>query len=255
MSGSLSIVGLGPGDPAMQTPHARAVLTAASDLVGYGRYLDRVPRVPAQRRHPSDNRAELARARLALVLAAEGRRVAVVSGGDPGVFGMASAIFEAIERGPAEWRALEIEVLPGISAMFAVAARLGAPLGHDFCAISLSDNLKPWSVVLRRLIAAAEAGFVIALYNAASRARPWQLGEALASLRGILPPTTPVVFAHAVTRPEERIDIVRLADADADARQADMRTLVLIGTAAMRRIERSSGAPWLYAPRSVEAPT
>jgi precorrin-3B C17-methyltransferase len=253
MSGHLSIVGLGPGDAAMQTPHALAALTAASDLVGYGPYLDRVPLARAQRRHPSDNRAEVARARLALALAAEGRRVAVVSGGDPGVFGMASAVFEAIERGPAEWRALDIEVVPGISAMFALAARLGAPLGHDFCAISLSDNLKPWAVVLRRVIAAAEAGFVIALYNPASRARPWQLGEALTALRGILPPTTPVVFAHAVTRPEERIEIARLLVADAT--DVDMRTLVLIGTAAMRQVERPGGAPWLYAPRSVEAPT
>ncbi|MBN9511325.1 MAG: precorrin-3B C(17)-methyltransferase [Alphaproteobacteria bacterium] len=253
MNGHLAIVGLGPGDVAMLTPHAQVVLAAASDLVGYGPYLDRVPPNPAQQRHPSDNRAEIARAQLALALAAEGRRVAVVSGGDPGAFGMASAVFEAIERGPAAWRALEIEVIPGISAMFAVAARLGAPLGHDFCAISLSDNLKPWPVVQRRLLAAAEAGFVIALYNPASRARSWQLGEAFAMLRTILPPETPVVFARAVSRPDERVEMVRLDTAGAG--RADMRTLVLIGSAAMRRIERPDGAPWLYAPRSVAAPT
>jgi precorrin-3B C17-methyltransferase len=160
---------------------------------------------------------------------------------------MASAVFEAIEDGEAAWRTIEVEVIPGISAMFAAAARIGAPLGHDFCAISLSDNLKPWDTVVARLTAAAQAGFVIALYNPASQARPWQLGEAFALLRRILPGETPVVFATAVTRPEERIDIVALAEAD--PARADMRTLVMIGSAATRRIERPAAQPWLYTPR------
>ena len=150
---------------------------------------------PGQVRHASDNREELDRARLALTLAAQGRAVAVVSSGDAGVFAMASAVFEAIDKGDPAWRALDVEVVAGISAMFAAAARLGAPLGHDFCAISLSDNLKPWPLVLRRLRAAAEAGLVMALYNPLSRARPWHLAEAFGVLRGYLPPTTPVVFA------------------------------------------------------------
>ncbi|MDT8266232.1 SAM-dependent methyltransferase, partial [Roseomonas sp. DSM 102946] len=147
-----------------------------------------------------------------------------------------------------EWRGLDVAVVPGISAMFAVAARVGAPLGHDFCAISLSDNLKPWALVERRLRLAAEAGFAIALYNPVSRARAWQLGQALDLLRDMLPGTVPVVFATAATRPEERIDIVSLEDADPG--RADMRTLVLVGSAASRLVERPGRRPWLYAPRS-----
>ncbi len=246
--GWLAVVGLGPGDAAMQTPQATIALAAATDLVGYMTYLDRVPHRPGQTRHASDNRVELDRARHALDLAAAGARVAVVSSGDPGVFAMASAVFEAIEHGPAGWRALDVQVVPGLSAMFAAAARLGAPLGADFCAISLSDNLKPWPLVLHRLTAAAGAGFVVALYNAASRARPWQLGAALDALRPVLPPGTPVVFATAVSRAEEALLVTTLADAD--PARADMRTLVLVGTAATRRIERPDGRPWLYAPRS-----
>ena len=172
----------------------------------------------------------------------------MVSSGDAGVFAMASAVFEAIEHGDAAWRALDVRVIPGISAMFAAAAAIGAPLGHDFCAISLSDNLKPWELVLKRLRAAAEAGFVIALYNAASKARPWQLGAALELLRDILPPTTPVIFATAISRPEQRIVIAELRAADAAC--ADMRTILLIGTAATRRIARPGAPDWIYAPRS-----
>ena len=149
MTGHLAVVGLGPGAAAQQTPQAAAALAAATDLVGYAPYLARVPEAAGQVRHASDNREELDRARLALSLAAEGRRVAVVSSGDAGVFAMASAVFEAIDRGEPAWRTLDIEVVPGISAMFAAAARIGAPLGHDFCAISLSDNLKPWDTVVQ----------------------------------------------------------------------------------------------------------
>jgi len=249
MTGWLAVVGLGPGDAGLQTPQAAAVLAHATDLVGYDTYLARVPHRDGQARHASDNRVEVDRARHALTLAAAGAHVAVVSSGDPGVFAMASAVFEALEHGPDAWRALDIQVIPGISAMFAAAARLGAPLGADFCAISLSDNLKPWPLVLRRLTAAAGAGFVIALYNAASRARPWQLGAALDALRPLLPGDAPVVFATAVSRADEALEITTLASAD--PAWADMRTLVLIGTAAMRRIERPTGRPWLYAPRSV----
>ena len=167
MSGRVAVVDLGPGDPSWLTPQASAEIEAASDIVGYKPYIERLPLRAGQRAHGSDNRVELERARLALGLAAEGAAVAVVSGGDPGVFAMAAAVFEAVEDDP-RWRDLDIAVTPGVSAMQAAAARLGAPLGHDFCAISLSDNLKPWSVVERRLKAAAEADFVIALYNPAS---------------------------------------------------------------------------------------
>ena len=245
--GHLAVVGLGPGNVAQQTPQAATALATATDLVGYAPYLARVDQAAGQTRHASDNREELDRARLALSLAAEGRRVAVVSSGDAGVFAMASAVFEAIDRGEPAWRALEIDVVPGISAMFAAAARIGAPLGHDFCAISLSDNLKSWNTVVSRLTAAASAGFVIALYNPRSHARPWQLGAVFDLMRAILPGSTAVVFATSVSRPEEHIDITTLAQAGPE--RADMRTLVIIGSAATRLIERPDGREWLYSPR------
>jgi precorrin-3B C17-methyltransferase len=247
MTGKLWIVGLGPGAVDLQAPRAAAALAAASDLVGYGTYLDRVPPRAGQIRHPSDNREELARARHALSLAAAGRSVALVSSGDAGVFAMASAVLEAVEAGDAEWRWLDIEIVPGISAMFAAAARIGAPFGHDFCAISLSDNLKPWQVVTHRLTAAASAGFVIALYNPLSRARPWQLGAAIDLLRSLLPGSTQIAFATAVSCPDERIDITTLDEADAG--RADMRTLVVVGSKATRRIDRPDASPWVYTPR------
>jgi precorrin-3B C17-methyltransferase len=246
MTGHLAIVGIGPGSADLLAPRAAAALEAATDLVGYFPYLDRLPGRPHQTRHASDNRAELDRARHALDLAASGREVAVVSGGDAGVFGMAAAVFEAVEEHP-PWRALDIEVIPGISALLAAAARLGAPLGHDFCAISLSDNLKPWPVVLSRVRAAAEAGFVIALYNPSSRARPWQLAAAFDALRAVLPLQTPVAFATAISRDDESVSVTTLEAADPT--RADMRTLVLVGTAATRRIERPGASPWLYTPR------
>jgi precorrin-3B C17-methyltransferase len=231
----------------LQAPRATAALAAATDLVGYGTYLDRVPPHAGQARHPSDNREELARAHHALSLAAAGRCTALVSSGDAGVFAMASAVWEAVENGDAQWRRLDIEVVPGISAMFAAAARIGAPLGHDFCAISLSDNLKPWDLVAKRLNAAASAGFVVALYNPLSRARPWQLGAAFVLLRSLLPGSTHVAFATAVSCPDERIDITTLEQAD--PARADMRTLVLIGSMATRRIESPDSSPLLYSPR------
>lgn len=251
MTGRLVIVGLGPGAAALRTPEADAALADATDIIGYGPYVDRVALGPGQRSHPSDNRVELDRARHALELAGQGARVAVVSSGDAGVFAMASAVFEAIEHGPLEWRLLDVSVVPGISAMFAAAARLGAPLGHDFCAISLSDNLKPWPLVCRRVRLAAEAGFVMAFYNARSRARPDQLGEIFAILREILPATTIVAFATAVSRADERIVVTNLGDADPG--EADMRTLVMIGSADTRRIDRPNAPPFIYSPRSVPA--
>ena len=251
MRGHLAIVGLGPGAAAMRTPQAEAALAGATDFIGYGPYLDRVTARPDQVKHVSDNREELDRARHALRLAESGRRVAVVSSGDAGVFAMASAVFEAIETGEPAWRGLDVEVVPGISAMMATAARLGAPLGADFCAISLSDNLKPWETVLRRLRAVAEAGFVIALYNPLSAARPWQLGVAFDLLREVLAPATPVIFATAISRPEERVTVTTLAAAD--PARADMRTLVMIGAAATRIIEREGAAPLVYSLRRVPA--
>jgi precorrin-3B C17-methyltransferase len=247
----VAIVGLGPGAGDLLAPRAAAVLACATDVVGYNPYVARVPARAGQHRHATDNREELLRARHALTLASEGRCVAIVSSGDAGVFAMASAVFEAMEHGNPVWRSLDVEIVPGISAMFAAAARIGAPLGHDFCAISLSDNLKPWETVLARLRAAAEAGFVIALYNPSSRARPWQLAAAVEMLRTILPQSTEIAMARCVSLPDERIEISTLADVDPS--RADMRTVVLIGTAATRRITRPDGKVWLYSPRGSAA--
>ena len=250
MNGSLSVVGLGPGSPQTLTPEAAAALQSADALYGYGPYLDRVPARANQTRHPSDNREEGARAAAALRHAAQGAHVALVSGGDPGVFAMAAAVCEQIESGDEIWRKLDVAIVPGITAMLAVAARVGAPLGHDFCAISLSDNLKPWELIERRLDAAAGADFVIALYNPISRARPWQLGKAFELLRRQLPPSTPVVFGRAAGRPDEKIAISRLDAADPSA--ADMATLIIVGSALTRIIERPGRAPLVYTPRFVE---
>ena len=205
MTGRVMIVGLGPGRPEWITPEASAAVASASDIVGYGPYVERLALRPDQRVHASDNRVEMDRARLALKLAAEGREVAVVSGGDPGVFAMAAAVFEAIEDDP-QWLTLDIQVAPGVTAMQAAAARFGAPLGHDFCAISLSDNLKPWAIVDRRLRAAADGDFVIALYNPASQARPIPIRKAFDLLRALKTLTTPVAFARAVGRADETFD-------------------------------------------------
>ncbi|MBO6902348.1 MAG: precorrin-3B C(17)-methyltransferase [Rhizobiaceae bacterium] len=247
MSGRLTIVGLGPGNPEQTTPEVTRAIAGASDFYGYAPYLDRLSLRPGQIRHASDNREELDRSAAALNRACEGGDVCVVSGGDPGVFAMAAAICEAVENGPDAWRQVEITVLPGITAMLAVAARIGAPLGHDFCAISLSDNLKPWELIEKRLAAAAEAGFVMAFYNPISRARPWQLGKAFDCLRTVLPVDTVVVFGRAAGRPDERIEITDLAAAD--PAKADMATCIIVGSPETRSISRPGLPPLVYTPR------
>ena len=242
MTGSLVVVGTGPGKAELVTPATTSALARATDLVGYGPYLDRVPARAGQCRHASDNRVELDRARLALSLAAAGRQVVVVSGGDPGVFAMAAAVFEAVEAGDPAWRQLDIRVEPGVTAMLAAAAEVGAPLGGDFCAISLSDNLKAWATVERRLKAAAEADFVIALYNPASRARPTQLGRAFELLRTIKAQDTPVLLVRAAGTAE--VKVVQTTLGTADPSGADMRTLVIVGASTTRQVGR-----WIYTPR------
>lgn len=247
MTGRLAVVGLGPGDERFLIPEAAAEIEAAQALYGYAPYLARIPEQAGQARHASDNREEIARAQAALTEAAAGSRVAMISGGDPGVFAMAAAVIEAIEAGPPDWRALELAVVPGITAMLAVAARAGAPLGHDFCAISLSDNLKPWELVEARLRAAASAGFVIALYNPVSKARPWQLGKAFEVLREVLPGTVPVIFGRAAGRVDERIATVPLAGAAPG--MADMATCIIVGTAETRTVVRPGKPSLVYTPR------
>jgi precorrin-3B C17-methyltransferase / cobalt-factor III methyltransferase len=241
MTGSLTIAGLGPGDAALVTPEVSAALAVATDVLGYAPYVARVPPREGLTLHPSDNRMELQRAGEALRLAADGRRVVIVSSGDPGVFAMAAAVFEALEAAP-QWQEVAIRVLPGITAMLAAAARAGAPLGHDFCAINLSDNLKPWPVIEKRLRLAAEADFAIALYNPRSASRPEGFVRALEVLKAAGCGERTIIFAHAVTTPKERIEILPLREARAE--MADMATVVIIGNAATRRVGR-----WVYAPR------
>jgi precorrin-3B C17-methyltransferase len=241
MTGTLTIAGLGPGDDALVTPEVTAALAAATNIVGYAPYVARVRPRDGLTLHPSDNRVELQRADEALRLASEGHHVVVVSSGDPGVFAMASAVFEALEEKP-QWQELSIRVLPGVTAMLAAAARAGAPLGHDFCAINLSDNLKPWPVIEKRLRLAAEADFAIAMYNPRSASRPEGFGRALDILSEAGCGERIVVFARAVSAPDERIETVRLREAKPE--MADMRTLVIVGNSATRRVGR-----WVYAPR------
>lgn len=246
-AGWLAIAGLGPGDEALVTPEVTAAVAQASDVVGYIPYVARVAQREGLTLHPSDNRVELDRAAHALELAEQGRRVVVVSSGDPGVFAMASAVFEALEAGPPQWRDLDIRVLPGITAMLAASARAGAPLGHDFCAINLSDNLKPWSLIEKRLRLAAEADFAMAFYNPRSKARPEGFARALDVLREACGEDRPILFARAVSTPDEALRVTTLGEAGAE--MADMRTMVIVGSSQTRIIDRAAG-PILYTPRS-----
>ncbi|WP_103762018.1 MULTISPECIES: precorrin-3B C(17)-methyltransferase [Roseovarius] len=248
MTGSVVIAGLGPGADDLVTPEVTAALAQATDVVGYIPYVARVAERPGLTLHPSDNRVELDRARHALDMAGAGKRVVVVSSGDPGVFAMASAVFEAVEAGPPEWRELDIRVLPGITAMLAAAARAGAPLGHDFCAINLSDNLKPWALIEKRLRLAAEADFAMAFYNPRSKSRPEGFAKTLDILNDACGDDRPVIFARAVSTPEETLQIVPLSQCTPE--MADMRTVVLVGNSTTRLIERR-GATLVYTPRAV----
>ncbi len=248
MTGKLTIVGLGPGNDDLVTPEVTKALAEATDVVGYIPYVARIAERPGLTLHASDNRVEIDRSRHALKMASDGKRVVVVSSGDPGVFAMASAVFEAVEDGEPTWRELDIEVLPGITAMLAASARAGAPLGHDFCAINLSDNLKPWALIEKRLKLAAEADFAMAFYNPRSKSRPEGFGKALNVLKAACGDNRPVIFARSVSRQDETLRIVPLQDCEPE--MADMKTVVLVGNSSTRVIERS-GAPIVYTPRSV----
>ncbi|MBF6521020.1 precorrin-2 C(20)-methyltransferase [Nocardia farcinica] len=235
--GEVVVVGLGPGNPEWTTPEVREALAAATDLVGYTTYIDRVPHRPGQRRHASDNRVESERAAMALDLALRGARVAVVSSGDPGVFAMAAAVLE--ESADPRWRAVPVRVLPGLTAANAVASRVGAPLGHDYAMISLSDRLKPWDVVAKRLAAVAAADMAIAIYNPASSQRTWQVGAMRELLLEHRTPDTPVVIGRDVGGPTERVRVVTLADLD--PAEVDMRTLLIIGASTTATVDSAHG--------------
>ena len=241
MTGSLDIVGLGPGAEDMVTPEVRAALDQATDVVGYIPYVARVAVREGLTLHPSDNRVELDRARHALEMASQGHKVVVVSSGDPGVFAMASAVFEALEDWP-EAQALNIRVLPGITAMLAAAAALGAPLGHDFCCINLSDNLKPWELIERRLRLAAEADLAMAFYNPRSASRPEGFAKALEVLRASCGNNRLISFCRAVSTPDQALLTVPLGEAVPE--MADMRTVVILGNSATRKVGN-----FVYTPR------
>ncbi|MCE3033322.1 precorrin-2 C(20)-methyltransferase [Streptomyces sp. CMSTAAHL-2] len=243
--GEVVVVGTGPAGPLWLTPETRGALAAADDLVGYTTYLDRVPRRPGQIRHGSDNRVEAERAEFALQLAQRGRRVAVVSGGDPGVFAMATAVLEVASQDA--YKDVPVRVLPGVTAANAAAARAGAPLGHDYAAVSLSDRLKPWEVIAERLRAAASADLVLALYNPGSRSRTWQVGKARELLLEHRAPATPVVVARDVGGPGERVRIVRLGELD--PAEVDMRTILLVGSSQTQVVRRGTGEEIVWTPR------
>ena len=231
------------------SPEVRDVLQAATDWVGYTTYLDLAePLRQRQHRHDFDNREELERASMALDLAAEGRAVALVSSGDPGIYAMAAAVFEVLERDDkSSWHHIDIRVCPGISAMQAAAARVGAPLGHDFCVISLSDILKPWTIIEQRIAAAVQADLVLVLYNPVSKQRTWQLQKAKEIMLQWRSPETPVIIARNLGRPGQEVTIKPLEQLTAG--DADMRTILLVGSHQTRTIQRSDGRSWVYTPR------
>ena len=247
MTGRVTVVGLGPGRPDWCTPAVTRYLTEATDLVGYDRYLDLIAIPTSGRRHPSGNRVEADRAAHALDLAAEGARVVVVSSGDPGIFAMASAIMERLDEEPDRWAGVEITVEPGISAAQALASRVGAPLGHDFCVMSLSDVLKPWDLIERRIDAAAGADFVLAFYNPISRHRPWQLGRALEIVGHHRNPATPVVIGRNVGRDDETVLVVDLTAIDPST--IDMSTVLIVGSSTTKVIADRNAAASVYTPR------
>lgn len=247
--GRLAVIGLGPGAADLMVPAVKAELARANDILGYETYVRMAgPFRADQVMHCTDNREEMQRARHAFELAVSGRSVVVVSSGDPGVFAMASAVLEALhESSNADWHNVELEILPGVSASLATAAQAGAPLGHDFCVMSLSDNLKPWDIIEKRLDLASQADLALAFYNPISRSRPWQLGRALEIVRQHRSPETPVTLGRDIGRPGQTLRIITLGELTPD--QVDMRTMVLIGSSTTCTFARPDGGQWVYTPR------
>ncbi|WP_025111772.1 precorrin-3B C(17)-methyltransferase [Pseudomonas sp. H1h] len=247
--GRLAVIGLGPGAAELMVPAVKAELARATDVLGYETYVRMAgPFRDDQVQHCTDNREEMQRARHAFRLAAQGRSVIVVSSGDPGVFAMAAAVLEALhESDDPAWHSVDLQILPGVSASLATAAQAGAPLGHDFCVMSLSDNLKPWSIIEKRLDLAAEADLALAFYNPISRARPWQLGRALEIVAQHRTPETPVVLGRDIGRPGQTLRTTTLGALTPD--QVDMRTMVLIGSSTTCTFPRAEGGDWVYTPR------
>ncbi len=247
--GRLAVIGLGPGAAELMVPAVKAELARANDILGYETYVRMAgPFRADQVMHCTDNREEMQRARHAFELAAQGRSVVVVSSGDPGVFAMAAAVLEALhESRDVAWHNVELEILPGVSASLATAAQAGAPLGHDFCVMSLSDNLKPWDIIEKRLDLACQADLALAFYNPISRSRPWQLGRALEIVRQHRTPHTPVVLGRDIGRPGQTLRNITLGELTPE--QVDMRTMVLVGSSTTCAFPRAEGGSWVYTPR------
>ena len=247
--GRLAVIGLGPGAAELMVPAVKAELARANDVLGYETYVRMAgPFRADQVLHCTDNREEMQRARHAFELAAQGRSVVVVSSGDPGVFAMAAAVLEALhESTDPQWHSVDLEILPGVSASLATAAQAGAPLGHDFCVMSLSDNLKPWSIIEKRLDLASQADLALAFYNPISRSRPWQLGVALEIVARHRTPQTPVVLGRDIGRPGQTLRVTTLGELTPE--QVDMRTMVIVGSSTTCTFPRADGREWVYTPR------
>ncbi|MBA8881509.1 precorrin-3B C(17)-methyltransferase [Phyllobacterium myrsinacearum] len=247
--GRLAVIGLGPGDPDFMIPAVRQELQRAEDVLGYETYVRMAGSFRAdQVIHMTDNREEMQRARHAFELAASGRSVVMISSGDPGVFAMAAAVVEALhESDNPAWHGVDLQILPGVSAAMAAASRSGAPLGHDFCILSLSDNLKPWDIIEKRIALAAEADFAMAFYNPISKPRPWQLPRAIEILRQHRAPDTPIVLGRDIGRPAETLRVITLAELSPE--QVDMRTVILVGSSLTQSFDRMDGGKWVYTPR------
>ncbi len=247
--GRLAVIGLGPGAAELMVPAVKAELARCTDVLGYETYVRMAgPFRDDQVQHCTDNREEMQRARHAFELAAQGRSVVVVSSGDPGVFAMAAAVIEALhESSDPAWHQVDLGILPGVSASLATAAQAGAPLGHDFCVMSLSDNLKPWSIIEKRLDLASQADLALAFYNPISRSRPWQLGRALEIVALHRTPDTPVVLGRDIGRPGQTLRVTTLGQLTPE--QVDMRTMVLIGSTTTVTFPRAGGGEWVYTPR------
>ncbi|MTJ06425.1 precorrin-3B C(17)-methyltransferase [Anabaena sp. UHCC 0204] len=247
--GKLAIIGTGPGASKWMSPQVKEILAAATDLVGYKTYINLIGSLADGKRvHESDNRVEAERAYQALELAATGKYVAVVSSGDPGIYAMAAAVFEVLEQyHKPEWQTIDIQVAPGISAMQAAAATIGAPLGHDFCVISLSDILKPWEIIAQRITAAATSDLAIALYNPVSKERTWQLAAAKKILLEHRKPHTPVILGRNLGRKGEQVKVITLEELEPTL--ADMRTVIIIGSSHTRQIQHGENKVWVYTSR------
>ena len=247
MKGRIVVAGLGPGNAEMVTPEVQAVLESATDIIGYIPYVARIKERDGLALHPSDNRVELERVHHAFELALAGKQVVIVSSGDPGVFAMAAAVFEVMENAPDSWKEIEVDVLPGITAMLAAAAACGAPLGHDFCCINLSDNLKPFALIEKRERLAVEGDFAFAFYNPRSKSRPEGFERILALLKTLCAPEHFIIFARAVSTPQQHIRIETMATATAD--MADMRTVVIVGSSQSRYFS-TPHKDYIFTPRS-----